>query len=53
VEFRRAIELNPSYAYAHDQFALGLAFQGRFDESIAEIWRAAELDPLKKLGFEE
>jgi serine/threonine-protein kinase len=46
VEFRRAIELNPSYAYAHDQFAMGLAFQGRFDESIAASRRAAELDPL-------
>ncbi|MGD8816785.1 MAG: protein kinase [Acidobacteriota bacterium] len=46
VEFRRAFELNPSYAYAHDQFALGLAFQGRFEESIAESQRAAELDPL-------
>jgi serine/threonine protein kinase/tetratricopeptide (TPR) repeat protein len=45
-EFRRAIELSPSYAYAHDQFALGLAFQGRFDESIAQSQRAAELDPL-------
>ncbi|HSF16208.1 MAG TPA: protein kinase [Vicinamibacteria bacterium] len=46
VEFRRAFELNPNYAYAHDQFALGLAFQGRFDESVAESRRAAELDPL-------
>jgi len=45
-EFRRAIELNPSYAYAHDQFSVCLAFQGRFDESIAEGQRAAELDPL-------
>jgi TolB-like protein len=45
-EFRRAIELSPSYAYAPDQFALGLAFQGRFDESIAQSQRAAELDPL-------
>ena len=46
VEFRRAFELNPSYAFAHDQFGLGLAFQGRLDESIAESRRAAELDPL-------
>jgi serine/threonine protein kinase/tetratricopeptide (TPR) repeat protein len=46
VEFRRAFELNPSYAYSHDQFALGLAFQGRIEESIAESRRAAELDPL-------
>ena len=46
VEFRRAFELNPNYAFAHDQFGLGLAFQGRLDESIAEGRRAAELDPL-------
>jgi TolB-like protein len=46
VEFRRAFGLNPNYAFAHDQFALGLAFQGRLDESIAEARRAAELDPL-------
>jgi len=45
-EFRRAFALNPNYAFAHDQFGLGLAFQGRFDEGIAEGRRAAELDPL-------
>ncbi len=45
-EFRRAIRLNPNYAFAHDQFALALAFTGRFDESVAESQRAAELDPL-------
>ena len=45
-EFRRAFALNPNYAFAHDQFGLGLAFQGRFDEAIAEGRRAAELDPL-------
>jgi TolB-like protein/tRNA A-37 threonylcarbamoyl transferase component Bud32/Tfp pilus assembly protein PilF len=45
-EFRRAIALNPSYAYAHDQFALALAFTGRFEESEAESRRAEELDPL-------
>ena len=44
--FRRAIALNPSYAYAHDQFAMCLAFQGRFEESIAESRLAIELDPL-------
>jgi tetratricopeptide (TPR) repeat protein len=46
IEFRRAFELKENYAFAHDQFALGLAFQGRLDESIAESRRAAELDPL-------
>jgi len=45
-EFRRAFALNPNYAFAHDQFGLALAFQGRFDEANAEGTRAAELDPL-------
>ena len=45
-EFRKAIALNPNYAFAHDQFSMALAFTGRFDEAIAEGKRAAELDPL-------
>ena len=45
-EFRRAIALNPNYAFAHDQFGMALAFTGRFDESIEESRRAAQLDPL-------
>ena len=45
-EFRRAFALNPNYAFAHDQFGMALAFQGRFDEAIAEGKRAIELDPL-------
>ena len=45
-EFHRAFALNPNYAFAHDQFGLALAFQGRLDEALAEGERAAELDPL-------
>jgi serine/threonine-protein kinase len=45
-EFRRAIALNPNYAFAHDQFALTLALQGRLAESETEGRRAAQLDPL-------
>jgi eukaryotic-like serine/threonine-protein kinase len=45
-EYRRAFLLNPNYAFAHDQFCIGLAFQGRFKESQAEGQRAASLDPL-------
>ena len=45
-EFRRAIALNPNYAYAHDQLGVGLGFIGRFDDSMAESRRAAALDPL-------
>jgi hypothetical protein len=39
-------------AFAHDQFALTLACQGRFAESFAEDQRAAQLDrptPLSQL----
>ena len=45
-EFRKAIALNGNYALAHDQFGMALGFVGRFDESIAEGKRAAQLDPL-------
>ena len=48
-EFRRAIELNPSYAPAHDQYGWLLMYEGRFDESLAENRRASELDPLSPL----
>ena len=44
-EFRRAIELNPSYAYAHDQYGQMLTCQGRLDEALAQNQRAMELDP--------
>jgi len=45
-EFRRAIELNPNCALGHDQYGYFLAWQGRFDASLAEFQRAIELDPL-------
>ncbi|HEV2835982.1 MAG TPA: tetratricopeptide repeat protein, partial [Pyrinomonadaceae bacterium] len=45
-EYRRALELNPNYATAHQWLAEHLAATKRFDEAIAEIRRALELDPL-------
>ncbi len=45
-ELRRAIALNPSYAYAHDQLNQMLGIIGRFDEAIAEGKLAIALDPL-------
>jgi TolB-like protein/Tfp pilus assembly protein PilF len=45
-EFRRAIELNPNYATAHQWFAMALAPLGRTSEAIQEIKKALELDPL-------
>ena len=45
-EFKKAIEINPSYATAHHWYALLLQLLGRFDEALREIHRAQELDPL-------
>jgi len=44
--FRRAIELNPSYATTHHWYALLLAMLGRHAEAMAEIEKARALDPL-------
>jgi TolB-like protein/lipoprotein NlpI len=45
-EFKRAIELNHNCVTAHHWYGEFLAYMGRFDEAIAEIVRAYELDPL-------
>ena len=45
-EYLRAIELNPSYATAHQWYATLLVVLGRLDEALREIRRAEELDPL-------
>ena len=47
-EFRRAIELNPSYARARLGYALLLSCLGRSDEALVEIKRAMEIDPLSQ-----
>ncbi|MGH9902375.1 MAG: tetratricopeptide repeat protein, partial [Pyrinomonadaceae bacterium] len=44
-EYRRAIELNPNYATAHQWYAEFLAKMGRHAEAEAEIKKAQELDP--------
>ena len=45
-EFRRAIELTPSYATAHHWYAWQLSVLGRNSEAIAEMQKARNLDPL-------
>ncbi|MGD0271671.1 MAG: tetratricopeptide repeat protein [Candidatus Sulfotelmatobacter sp.] len=45
-EFQRAIELNPGYATAHHWYAWHLSVLGRFDEAIAEMRKAENIDPL-------
>lgn len=44
-ELRRAIELNPNYANAHNFYANYLMTRGRAEEAIASANRARELDP--------
>jgi eukaryotic-like serine/threonine-protein kinase len=45
-EYKRALEINPNYAIAHNWYAIYLTARGRSDEAIAESRRALELDPL-------
>jgi eukaryotic-like serine/threonine-protein kinase len=45
-EFKRAIELNPNYAPAHEYYSWYLIAVGRATEAVAESRRAEELDPL-------
>ncbi|HET9941134.1 MAG TPA: protein kinase [Candidatus Eisenbacteria bacterium] len=47
--FRRAIELNPSYAQGHSWYATFLSAMGRHDEAIAEARRGQDLDPLSPI----
>jgi eukaryotic-like serine/threonine-protein kinase len=45
-ELRRAIELSPSLALAHQYLGLSFIKQGRLDEAMDETLKARELDPL-------
>ena len=47
--FRRAMELNPSYAPAHHWYADFLVGRGRLEEALREMARAHELDPLSPI----
>jgi serine/threonine protein kinase/Tfp pilus assembly protein PilF len=48
-EFRRAIELNPNSAEAHQWYGNFLTRLGRFDEAKAELKKAQGMDPLSLL----
>ncbi len=45
-EFKRAIATNSSYPTAHQAYGEFLGFMGRTEESITEVEKAFELDPL-------
>jgi len=48
-QYRRALELNPNYATAHQWYAEYLAWVGRFDEAFEESENARRLDPLSPI----
>jgi adenylate cyclase len=49
-EYRRAVELKPNFATAHQWLGSDVLTQlGRFDEALAEGGRARELDPLSAI----
>jgi DNA-binding winged helix-turn-helix (wHTH) protein/tetratricopeptide (TPR) repeat protein len=43
--FQRAIELNPNSVNAHQFYSRLLTTLGRYDEALAEMYKARELDP--------
>jgi tetratricopeptide (TPR) repeat protein len=45
-EYRRAVELNPNYALAHQWLGNDLAIRGRIAEALEESRKAMALDPL-------
>ena len=45
-EYRRAIELNPSYAMARISYAIHIYALQRFEEAAAQAERAQQLDPV-------
>ena len=45
-EYLRALELNPNYPIAHSWYAIFLMSATRFDEALAQIRQAKQLDPL-------
>jgi serine/threonine protein kinase/TolB-like protein len=49
IEFRKAFELDPSDATAHQWFSQNISYLGRSREAIEESGRARELDPLSPI----
>ena len=45
-EFRKAIELNPNYALAHDWYGVYLTARARWNDALKEVELARQLDPL-------
>ena len=50
-EFKRALELDPSYAIARHYYARELVVLGRAEEALAQVARALELEPYSGLDY--
>jgi serine/threonine-protein kinase len=48
-EYKRAVELNPNYATAHQWYAEFLTANGRFDEAAEQGKKALDLDPMSPI----
>ncbi|HEX6731556.1 MAG TPA: tetratricopeptide repeat protein, partial [Pyrinomonadaceae bacterium] len=48
-EYKRALELNPNYAPAHQNFGVMLTRIGRQEEGVISVRRALELDPFSTI----
>jgi eukaryotic-like serine/threonine-protein kinase len=48
-QFKRALDLNPNYATAHQWYADCLAVLGRTNEALEQMRQARELDPLSEI----
>jgi tetratricopeptide (TPR) repeat protein len=45
-EYKRAIEMNPNYASAHQYYGVHFAMLGKLPEAMVQMRRAQQLDPL-------
>ena len=52
-DFRHAIELAPGLADAHEGYGIYLAVMGRFNESIAQLKIARDLNPLSTMTLSD
>jgi serine/threonine protein kinase/Tfp pilus assembly protein PilF len=48
-ESRRALELNPNYAIAHQWYGAHLCFMGEFPQGLGELQEAQRLEPLSPM----
>lgn len=49
-EYKRALELSPNYATAHQRYAWFLLAKGQLDRATQEMQQAVELDPLSLIN---